>query len=84
MISQVRINTPIFGIDYPDKPGAEVGNGRLCICSRENGKKYTPKNAPSTGRTYGANTEVVSGLQAGDQVISTGYNDLNEGQIISF
>lgn len=87
MISQVRINdyTNPSALIIPINLVQKSEMGDFVFVAVKNGKKYTAeKRTITTGRTYGANTEVVSGLQAGDQVISTGYNDLNEGQIISF
>ncbi len=41
-------------------------------------KRYVKK-----GNSFGASTEVVEGLQAGDQVITIGYNQVNDGESIS-
>lgn len=38
--------------------------------------------AVSPGRSNGIETEILQGLQAGDRIITTGYNDLNDGQAI--
>ena len=35
------------------------------------------------GRSNGIETEILQGLQAGDRIITTGYNDLNDGQAIT-
>lgn len=37
-----------------------------------------------TGMTYGTGTEVKSGLQAGDMLITVGYQDVSNGQSIKF
>lgn len=87
MISQVRINdyTNPSALTIPINIVQKSEMGDFVFVAVKNGKKYTAeKRTITTGRTYGASTEVVSGLQAGDQVISTGYNDLNEGQVINF
>lgn len=87
MISQVRINdyTNPAALIIPINIVQKSEMGDFVFVAVKNGKKYTAeKRTITTGRTYGASTEVVSGLQAGDQVISTGYNDLNEGQVINF
>ncbi len=41
-------------------------------------KRYVKK-----GNSFGASTEVVEGLRAGDQVITIGYNQVNDGESIS-
>lgn len=87
MISQVRINdyTNPSALTIPINIVQKSEMGDFVFVAVKNGKKYTAeKRTITTGRTYGASTEVISGLQAGDQVISTGYNDLNEGQVINF
>lgn len=38
------------------------------------------KRIVKTGASYGGQTEIVSGLSAGDDVITGGYQNLNEGQ----
>ena len=35
------------------------------------------------GCSNGIETEILQGLQAGDRIITTGYNDLNDGQAIT-
>ena len=35
------------------------------------------------GRSNGIETEILQGLQAGDRIITTGYNELNDGQAIT-
>lgn len=52
--------------------------------SRENGKKIASRRIISTGKTYGSSTEVLSGLLAGDQLITTGYAQLTDGAEIAF
>ncbi len=44
--------------------------------------KATRVNVTS-GRSNGIETEILQGLQAGDRIITTGYNDLNDGQAIT-
>jgi RND family efflux transporter MFP subunit len=87
MITQVRIN------DYTN-PSALVIPVNLIqrseqgdfifVASTKNKQSVAEKRNISTGKSYGANIEVLSGLNEGESVITTGYTDLNEGQIISF
>ncbi len=41
-------------------------------------KRYVKK-----GRSFGASTEIKEGLKAGEQVITAGYNQVNDGESIS-
>jgi multidrug efflux pump subunit AcrA (membrane-fusion protein) len=38
----------------------------------------------SVGATYNGMTEVKSGLQEGDQLITTGFQELNDGDQIAY
>ncbi len=49
----------------------------------ESGKK-AKKAAITIGKIYNGQAEVTSGLKPGDKLISTGFQDLNEGEIINF
>jgi membrane fusion protein, multidrug efflux system len=41
------------------------------------------KRVVKTGATYGGQTEIVGGLNAGDEVITGGYQNLSEGQAVA-
>ena len=56
----------------------------LFLAKEENGKKISRKAYIKTGVTYNGLTEVLSGLKEGDKVISAGYKDLYDGQIIDY
>jgi RND family efflux transporter MFP subunit len=49
----------------------------------EGGKLFTRKKMVSTGEFYGNNIEVLSGLAAGDILISEGYQSIYDGQLIT-
>jgi hypothetical protein len=36
------------------------------------------------GKTYGNDAEIISGLKAGDQIITVGYQELTDGQVIKY
>lgn len=61
----------------------ESGN-IVYVAVTEGGKKLARSRKITTGLTYGADIEIVSGLQAGDLLITQGYQDLVDGQPISF
>jgi len=54
------------------------------VAVTEGGKKIARSRKITTGLTYGGNIEIVSGLQAGDLLITQGYQDLVDGLAINF
>ncbi|MFM1835744.1 MAG: hypothetical protein RJA04_431 [Bacteroidota bacterium] len=54
------------------------------VAVTENGKKVAKARVITIGLTYNGQAEVASGLQAGDLIITQGYQDLVDGQAISF
>jgi len=61
----------------------EQGN-IVYVAVTEGGKKVARSRKITTGLTYGGDIEIVSGLQAGDLLITQGYQDLVDGQAVSF
>lgn len=49
----------------------------------ENGKKIARKRNVGVGEIYGEQIEVKQGLQAGDQLITEGFQGLYEGQVLT-
>jgi RND family efflux transporter MFP subunit len=49
----------------------------------ENGKKIARKKPVSVGEIYGEQIEVKQGLQAGEQLITQGFQGLYEGQVLT-
>lgn len=47
------------------------------------GKKTARKVRVRLGELYGGQIEILSGLQAGDKLVTKGYQDLYEGQVIN-
>jgi RND family efflux transporter MFP subunit len=87
MITQLRINdyTNPDAIVIPVNIIQRSENGDFVFVAIQKGKqKVAEKRNITTGKAYGDQIEVVSGLSAGDQVITTGYSDLNEGQFINY
>jgi membrane fusion protein, multidrug efflux system len=50
----------------------------------ENGQKMARKAYIKPGVTYNGLTEVTSGLKEGDEIITAGYKDLYDGQVIDY
>jgi RND family efflux transporter MFP subunit len=55
-------------------------NAYVLVVNREGGKAVAAKRVIKTGQTYNGKQEITSGLKPGDEVISAGYQNLNEGQ----
>jgi membrane fusion protein (multidrug efflux system) len=53
------------------------------VVAMEAGKMFARKKMVSTGEFYGNNIEVLSGLAAGDILISEGYQSIYDGQLIT-
>jgi membrane fusion protein (multidrug efflux system) len=57
-------------------------NAYVLVVNRQGGKATAAKRVIKTGQTYNGKQEITSGLQSGDEVISAGYQNLNEGQLL--
>ncbi|MBM3446474.1 MAG: efflux RND transporter periplasmic adaptor subunit [Bacteroidetes bacterium] len=55
----------------------------VMIAQGEGASLKATRVSVTVGRSNGIETEILQGLQAGDRVITTGYNDLNDGQAIT-
>ena len=52
------------------------------IAKNANNEMIAKKRPVTVGRTYGTSAEILSGLNEGDQLITTGFQDLTDGQVI--
>jgi multidrug efflux pump subunit AcrA (membrane-fusion protein) len=50
------------------------------VMASENGKTIARKRPVISGDVYGENVEIKSGLQAGDKLVTQGYQGLYDGQ----
>ena len=59
--------------------------GQFIVLANENpsSKLVAHRQKVNVGMTYNGLAEIKSGLKEGDKVISAGYTDLNEGQVLS-
>ncbi|GGG45981.1 efflux RND transporter periplasmic adaptor subunit [Hymenobacter glacieicola] len=86
MVANVRIqnydrpNATVLPVDLVQK---DEQNSYVLVVSDKGGQKVAAKRIIQTGNTYNGKVEVTGGLQSGDQVISAGYQNLNEGQVVS-
>lgn len=53
------------------------------LTKSSNGKSIARKQAVVIGEVYGNNVEIKAGLKAGDQLITEGYQNIYDGQLIS-
>ncbi|MFD2719057.1 efflux RND transporter periplasmic adaptor subunit [Hymenobacter monticola] len=86
MVATVRIqnydrqNATVIPVDLVQK---DEQNSYVYVVGQEAGKAVAKKRVIKTGNAYNGKIEVTSGLQNGDQVISAGYQNLNDGQVVS-
>jgi RND family efflux transporter MFP subunit len=71
------ISVPTNAISKTDKESF------VMVMVEENGKKVAKRKVVTTGHNGDTRTEIVSGLNAGDKVIVTGFQELNDGQEVS-
>ncbi len=83
MVATVRIqnyghaNATVLPVDLVQH---DEENAYVLVVARQGGKPVAQKRVIKTGQTYNGKQEVLSGLKTGDEVISAGYQNLNEGQ----
>ena len=81
-VAQVRIrnyrtqNVPVLPVDAVQK---DETNSFVYLV--QDGKAV--KRIIKTGKTYNGKVEISEGLKADDKVITAGYQNLNEGQVVS-
>jgi len=56
----------------------------VMVARTENGKNIAKKQRVKVGKEYGGMAEITEGLVANDKLITTGYQDLNDGDNIKF
>ncbi len=87
MLARIKINdqTIANAIVINQNLIQNTENGQLVyVAVNEGGKKVAKARTVKTGQSYGGKIAVTQGLSAGDQIVTTGYQDLVDGQAISF
>ncbi|WP_080059707.1 efflux RND transporter periplasmic adaptor subunit [Spirosoma aerolatum] len=87
MLARIKINdkTQAKAIVINQNLIQDTEKGQLVyVAVNEGGKKVAKAKTVRTGQSYGGQIEVTQGLQAGDQIVTAGYQDLVDGQQISF
>jgi RND family efflux transporter MFP subunit len=86
MVASVRIqnynrpNATVLPVDLVQK---DEQNSYVFVVEQKGNQKVAAKRIIQTGTTYNGKVEVTGGLKPADQVISAGYQNVNEGQVIS-
>lgn len=86
MVATVRIqnynrqNATVLPVDLVQR---DEQNAYVLVVEQKGPQKVAAKRVIQTGNTYNGRVEVTQGLKANDQVISAGYQNLNEGQVVS-
>lgn len=87
MVAKIQINDATkkdaLIVDQNVIQGTEKGQV-VYVAVNENGKKTAKAKIVKTGLIYNGKIEVKEGLQAGDEIITTGYQEVSDGQTISY
>ena len=87
MMAQIQINdvTRKDALVIDQNYVQNTENGHLVyVAVTEGSKKVAKAKEVKTGLSYNGKVEILQGLSAGDQLITLGYQDVSDGQVISF
>lgn len=87
LLAMVRINdkTLAKAIVIDENIIQPTESGKLIfVAGTENGKPVALQRIVTTGLSYNGKVEITSGLAEGEQLITTGYQDLSDNQAIKF
>ena len=87
MLARVKINdeTKANAITIDQNLIQSTEKGQLVyVAEAEGSKKVAKARTVKTGPSYGGKITVTQGLKAGDQIVTAGYQDLVDGQPISY
>lgn len=60
------------------------GKTHVFVLVTKDGKTFAEKREVVVGRTYNDKAEILSGVNKGDLLITTGYQDLNNNEVIKY
>lgn len=87
MMAQIEINDATsknaLVIDQNFVQSTETGNV-VYVAEAEGNKKLAKAKTVKTGLSYNGKIEILEGLKAGDQLITLGYQEVSDGQPISY
>ncbi len=87
MLAQVKINdfSKASAIVINQNLIQNTENGQLVYIAENAGnKKVARAKKVTVGQSYGGQIEITQGLSAGDQLITQGYQEVTDGQTISY
>ena len=85
MIAIIRVNdfTANNSLVVPSKVIKEDLNGRyIYVAAKEENELVARKRYIEVGRTFGSETRVTKGLEAGDQIITEGFSRVTDGSLL--
>ncbi len=87
MLAQVQINdasrNDAIVIDQNLVQSTEKGQV-VYVTATEGNRRVAQAKTVKTGLSYNGKVEILEGLKAGDQLITQGYQEVADGQVISF
>jgi len=87
MVAVVKINdyqNPA-AISIPVNVIQNSKTGKYVFLAKASGSNFVAsKQVVEIGQIYDGKAEIISGLSAGDKIISQGYQMVNDGQIVTF
>ncbi|MCF8275062.1 MAG: efflux RND transporter periplasmic adaptor subunit [Flavobacteriaceae bacterium] len=60
------------------------GIAHLIVAEMKNGRQVAIKKEVVVGQIYNDKAEILSGLSEGDQLITTGFQDLNDNELVKY
>lgn len=81
IVDYSRPNTMVVPLNNIQKG---IEGDYVMVAVEENGKKTARKVPVAIGNIYQDKAEITSGLKAGDRLIVTGFQDLNDGDALIF
>ena len=87
MLAQVKVNdfSKANAIVINQNLIQNTENGQLVyIAVMEGSRKIARAKKVVVGQSYGGQIEITQGISAGDQLITQGYQEVTDGQLISF
>jgi membrane fusion protein (multidrug efflux system) len=87
MIAVVKINDyhADSAITVPINVIQKIGGNSYVYTTEKSANKFVARKVKvSIGQSYNGNTEILDGLKEGDKLITVGYQNLEDGQVLKF
>lgn len=80
IIDYQKTQAVVVPVNYIQKDG----QGSFVFVAQQEGERWVAHKKPvTTGQIYDKSAEILTGIQAGDRVITVGYLEVNEGELLS-